>query len=91
MAVADVISQAPYPAGAVPDPDDVATIIARGYRFDDWESVFVQHRWADAFAWFRFTSAERESTTIVRLAHVASQLTPLSRPRTSARSRTTSA
>jgi hypothetical protein len=23
--------------------------------------VWVQHRWADAFAWFRFTTAERET------------------------------
>src|SRR5438132_6488780 len=49
----------PFPARA--NPDEIATISAAGHRFDDWESVFVQHRWADAFAWFRFTSAERES------------------------------
>jgi hypothetical protein len=41
---------------AGPNPDEVATIVAAGHRFDDWESVFVQHRWADAFAWFRFCS-----------------------------------
>jgi len=44
-----------------PNPDEVATIVAAGQRFEDWESVFVQHRWTDAFAWFRFTTAERES------------------------------
>jgi len=49
----------PFPARA--NPDEIATISAAGHRFDDWESVFVQHRWTDAFAWFRFTSAERES------------------------------
>jgi hypothetical protein len=43
------------------NPDEIATIIAANDRFEDWESVYVQHRWADAFAWFRFTSAERES------------------------------
>jgi hypothetical protein len=29
-----------------PIPDEVATIVAAGHRFEDWESVFVQHRWA---------------------------------------------
>jgi hypothetical protein len=56
MAFTDVISQPPYR-----NPDEVATIVAAGGRFEDWESVFVQHRWTDAFARFRFTSAERES------------------------------
>jgi hypothetical protein len=49
----------PFPAR--PNPDEVATILAGSHRFDDWESVYVQHRWADAWAWFRFSSAERES------------------------------
>jgi hypothetical protein len=57
MAFPGVISQPPYR----PNPDEVATIVAADHRFDDWESVFVQHRWADAYAWFRFTTAERES------------------------------
>jgi hypothetical protein len=51
-----VISRLPYP----PNPDEVATILAAGHQYADWESVFVQHRWTDAFAWFRFTSVERE-------------------------------
>jgi hypothetical protein len=55
MAFTDITS----PAKA--NPDEVATIVAAGHRFEDWESVFVQHRWADAFPWFRFTSAEREN------------------------------
>jgi len=55
MAINDV----PFPAR--PTPDEIATISAAEHRFDDWESVFVQHRWTDAFAWFRFTSAERET------------------------------
>ena len=46
-----------YPYLGPPNPDEVVTIVAADHRFDDWESVFMQHRWADAFAWFRFTSA----------------------------------
>src|SRR5260370_19683702 len=57
MVFTDVISRLP----PYPNPDEVATIVAAGHRFEDWESVFVQHRWADAFPWFRFTSAEREN------------------------------
>jgi hypothetical protein len=45
---------------APPNPDEVATIVAADHRFEDWESVWVQRCWADAF-WFRFTTAERES------------------------------
>jgi hypothetical protein len=37
---------------AGPNPDEVATVVAADHRFDDWESMFVQHRWTDAFAWF---------------------------------------
>jgi prophage tail gpP-like protein len=44
----------------VPNPDEVATLIVAGHRFDDWETVWVQHRWADAFPLFRFTCAERD-------------------------------
>jgi prophage tail gpP-like protein len=39
---------------------EIATIDVRGQRFDDWESVWVQHRWAESSALFRFTAAERE-------------------------------
>jgi hypothetical protein len=56
MTSADVL-----PFRGVRDPDEVATIVAGNNKFDDWKSVYVQHRWADAWAWFRFTSAERES------------------------------
>jgi prophage tail gpP-like protein len=54
--MADVVT---FPA--TPNPDEIATIVAAAHRFEDWESVYVQHRWTDAFAWFRFTSVERES------------------------------
>lgn len=41
-------------------PEETATIVVRGTRFYDWESVFVQHRWTEAFPLFRFTAAERD-------------------------------
>jgi hypothetical protein len=55
MAFTDNISRLPYR-----NPDEIATIVAAGHQYADWESVFVQHRWTDAFAWFRFTTAETE-------------------------------
>ena len=44
----------------MPNPDEVATLIVRGMVFDDWLSVWVQHRAADGWPIFRFTAAERE-------------------------------
>src|SRR5580765_3028201 len=41
-------------------PQEVALIDINGTRFYDWESVFVQRRWAEAFHVFRFTAAERD-------------------------------
>jgi prophage tail gpP-like protein len=41
-----------------PNPLEVAKIIAGYGEFTDWESVYVQHRWADGWAYFRFTAAE---------------------------------
>jgi prophage tail gpP-like protein len=43
----------------MPDRDEIATIVAAGHRFEDWESVRVEIRWADAFPTFTFTAAER--------------------------------
>ena len=40
--------------------EETATVVVQGRRFDDWESVFVQHRWAEPFPIFRFTAAERD-------------------------------
>jgi prophage tail gpP-like protein len=60
---------AAYPKQRVPNPDEIAEIVVRdtayssgqgNYRFTDWESVWVQHRYGEAFAMFQFTSAERE-------------------------------
>jgi prophage tail gpP-like protein len=50
----------------MPNPDEVATIDVAGGsggiagRFNDWKSVWVQHRWADSYPRFQFTAAERE-------------------------------
>jgi prophage tail gpP-like protein len=44
----------------MPNPDEVATLDVRGRRFDDWQSVWVQSRYAEAYPHFRFTAAERD-------------------------------
>jgi prophage tail gpP-like protein len=41
-------------------PEETATLVVKGRRFYDWETVFVQHRWAEPFPQFRFTVAERD-------------------------------
>jgi prophage tail gpP-like protein len=40
---------------------DQAILIVGGINFKDWESVYVQLRWGDAFSYFRFTSVERDA------------------------------
>lgn len=42
--------------------DEKATLIVGGKKFEDWESVWVQQTWGDAFHQFRFTAAERDPT-----------------------------
>jgi len=44
----------------VPNPDEIAVLVVGGFRFQDWESVWVQHRYGEPFAFFQFTAAERE-------------------------------
>jgi prophage tail gpP-like protein len=44
----------------VPNPDEIAVLVVEGGRFQDWESVWVQHRYGEPFAFFQFTAAERE-------------------------------
>lgn len=34
-------------------------LVVEGTKFEDWESVWVQHRWSDGWPLFRFTAAER--------------------------------
>lgn len=43
----------------MPKPEEEAILIVRGRNFKDWLSVWVQHRAAEAWPHFRFTSAER--------------------------------
>jgi len=43
----------------MPNPAEVATLVVRGQQFEDWESVWVQHRWSEGWPLFRFTAAER--------------------------------
>ena len=45
---------------ARPNQDEIATILVEGRRFDDWESVWIQHRWNDPYPHYRFTAAERD-------------------------------
>ena len=42
----------------MPNPDEVATVIVAGRRFDNWESVWIQHRWAEDCPLFKFTTAD---------------------------------
>ena len=46
------------------DDYEQATLVVNGIDFQDWESVFVQLRWGDPYAYFRFTSVEREPPSI---------------------------
>lgn len=45
----------------MPKWQEVAVLVVGGLQFKDWETVWVQHRYAEPFALFRFTSAEREN------------------------------
>jgi prophage tail gpP-like protein len=39
--------------------EETATILVGGMKFSDWETVMVQHRWAEAYPTFRFTTADK--------------------------------
>src|ERR1700757_232208 len=41
-------------------PTEEAVLIVNGQEFRDWETVWVQRRWADSCTLFRFTAAERD-------------------------------
>lgn len=43
----------------MPNPAEVAQLQVGGAIFEDWETVWVQHRWADGWPLFRFTASER--------------------------------
>jgi prophage tail gpP-like protein len=42
----------------MPNPNEVATLIVAGRRFEDFKTVMVEHRWAEAFPRFAFTTAD---------------------------------
>jgi prophage tail gpP-like protein len=46
----------------VPNPDEVATIVVGGRKWDDWTSVRVENRYAEAFDLFTFSNVERPVT-----------------------------
>jgi prophage tail gpP-like protein len=54
--MSDVSYQAVAPT--TPNPYEIATIVTPYGEWTAWESVWVQHRWADSSALFRFTTAE---------------------------------
>ena len=49
---------APPNTSRFPD-SEIATLTVRDAVFSDWESIWLQFRWNDAFAYFRFIAAER--------------------------------
>jgi prophage tail gpP-like protein len=42
------------------NPQEEAVLTVNGIDYKDWETVWVQHRLADAFSYFRFTAVERD-------------------------------
>ena len=42
----------------MPNPDEVATVVVNNLQFNNWKTVWVQHRWAESFALFKFTTAD---------------------------------
>jgi prophage tail gpP-like protein len=42
----------------MPNPAEVAELSVKDQVFQDWESVWVQHRWMEGWPVFRFTAAE---------------------------------
>jgi prophage tail gpP-like protein len=47
-------------ASEMPRPKETAVLVAGGVRFEDWLSVWVQHRYSEPFAMFQFSAAERD-------------------------------
>ena len=57
MTFTDVLSQPAYPGAK---PEEVAEVFIDKFVYSDWETVWVQHRWHDAWPIFRITTAERD-------------------------------
>ena len=48
----------------MPNPQEVAQLIVNDQKFEDWETVWVQHRWHDGWPLFRFTAAENSKMPV---------------------------
>jgi prophage tail gpP-like protein len=46
------------------NPAEIAKLVVGDVSFQDWESVWVQHRWQDSCPQFRFTAAENATMPI---------------------------
>jgi prophage tail gpP-like protein len=44
----------------MPNPQEIAELNVSGVAYQDWESVYVQHRWQQGWPTFRFTATEKE-------------------------------
>jgi prophage tail gpP-like protein len=51
-----------FPPDQVPNPDEVATLVVGGRVWNDWTSVKVENRFAEAFDVFQFENVERPIT-----------------------------
>jgi len=49
------------------EDDERATLIVGGKKFEDWETVWVQHTWGDPYSQFRFTAAERAGEAVLQI------------------------
>ena len=57
MSLAD-LGGVPPNTSRFPD-SEIAQLIVADNIFSDWESIWLQHKWNELFAYFRFTAAER--------------------------------
>ena len=48
----------------MPKPQEIATLIVNGIRFEDWETVMVRRNWGDSYAYFQFSAAERDQAVL---------------------------
>lgn len=55
---ASSVARAPPPP-PTPNPDEIATIVVAGRKWDDWTSVKVEHRYSEAYPLFTFSNVER--------------------------------
>ena len=46
------------------NPAEIAQLQVAGVSFQDWETVWIQHRWSDGWPLFRFTAAENATMPI---------------------------